>query len=368
MVDFTEGAQGPFAASLLGDLGAEIVKIERPGGEMMRRLGPYHDGVALPVLTISHGRGAVVELDMKEPRQHREALRLVAAADVVMQNWKLGTEARLGLAFADASRLNPQLVYVRSTGYGTEGPYAPMGSMDPLSQAISGMSSVSGMPGTDGERVRTPILDFVSAFVTAEAAMIGLAERRRTGRAVLIDASQLSAALDALGPEVALSNAGPVAPAGRSTKLNPLGGFYRCRDGVFVAVECRDEGEVVALRDAFDLASDERGEEALEAALLLLSSGEALARCERAEVPAAVVERNFDAGLFGRFPGAVRTVFDELAGEVRQAEAPWILSATPAETGLPLGPVGRDNRLLPALIERWESRRTEAAEHVRRHG
>lgn len=354
VVDFTEGAQGPFAASMLADFGAEVVKVERPGGEMMRRLGPYHDGLALPVLTIAHGRSAVIELDMKEPRQHREAIRLVSAADIVMQNWKVGTDARLGLDFEHVSRLNPQIVYVRSTGYGTEGPFATMGSMDPLSQAISGMSSVSGDPDTAGERVRTPILDFVSAFVTAEAALVGVAERRRTGRAVLVDASQLSAALDALGPEVSLSNLGPVAPAGRTTRLTPLGGFFRCRDGVFVAIECRDESEVALLQDAFELGPNYPPEGALEAALSAMDAAEALTRCRQASIPAAAVERSFDASLFERFPGAVRTVSDRLAGEIRQSEAPWILSATPVETGRPLGPVGQDNNAVEDLIARWE--------------
>jgi crotonobetainyl-CoA:carnitine CoA-transferase CaiB-like acyl-CoA transferase len=182
VVDFTEGAQGPFAASLLADLGAEVVKVERPAGELMRHVGPFAGGLALPMLSIARGRHASLSIDVKAPAGRSTALQLVAAADLLIQNWKPGTDAKLGLSWEEIHAINPRLVYVRASGYGPHGPFGSMGAMDSLSSAIGGLSSLSGDPAGRGERMRTPILDFVSAFVAAEAALVGLAARRRHGR------------------------------------------------------------------------------------------------------------------------------------------------------------------------------------------
>ncbi len=112
VIDVTEGAQGPYAATLLGGLGAEVIKIERPGGELMRRSGPFVGGLALPCLSICHSRAATVVLDLKSPADREQLRGLIAHADVFIQNWKIGTDARLGLAFEDCRALNPRLVYV----------------------------------------------------------------------------------------------------------------------------------------------------------------------------------------------------------------------------------------------------------------
>jgi crotonobetainyl-CoA:carnitine CoA-transferase CaiB-like acyl-CoA transferase len=354
VVDFTEGAQGPFAASLLADLGAEIVKIERPGGELMRRFGPYVDGRALPVLTISHGRAAVAELDMKDAAQRATADELIGAADVLLQNWKIGTDAKLGLDYATLAAPNPRLVYVRACGYGSRGPLAEMGSMDPLSQAVSGMASLSGDPAGSGERTRTPLLDFVSAFVTSQAAMIGVAERRRTGRGLLVDTSQLAAALDLIGPEVALANLGAVAPAGTESRYYPVGGLFATRDGVWTAIECEADEEARALAAALGLA--EATNATVREAVLRLDAAALRRILADAGVPHAAVERPFTAELFDRLPGAVRRRHDETVGEIRMPETPWLYGRTPAAAGAPLGPVGRDTAALPALLRRWQQR------------
>lgn len=349
VVDVTEGAQGPFAASLLADLGAEVVKIERPGGELMRRSGPFAGGLALPCLTICRGRVALLEIDMKAEQGMAIACRLVAAADVLIQNWKIGTDARLGLDFASCAALNPRLVYVRSSGFGPRGPFAEEGSMDMLSQAACGMASVSGPEGGPSERTRTPILDFVSAFSAAEAAMVGLAARDHSGTAQLVESAQLSAGLDLLGPEIAVTAFGPVEPMAGVSRHYPFGRFCQTHDGAWLAVECVTEAQEQALAATFGGSL-----EAAPRAIAALDLAAAVHMLAAAGVPHARVERHFTAETIDRRPGNLQRYMDPVAGEIRFPEAPWIFSDTPVRAGLPAGRVGRDNGALPALLRRWE--------------
>jgi len=351
VVDVTEGAQGPYAASLLADLGAEVVKLERPGGEMMRSSGPFIGGLALPCLTICHGRTACVTLDLKDRDAMAGVRALVACADLFVQNWKIGTDEKLSLDFAACVALNPHLIYVRSSGFGGEGPYAREGSMDMLSQAASGMASLSGLAGTAGERARTPVLDFVSAFTCAEAAMLGLAARARSGTAQFVDTSQLASALDAMGPEVAAARHGPLGPAeGRSR--HTCGGFFATADGQWLAVECVTAQHEAGLAAAFPGAADHG---VLVAAVAEQTMTDACATLARHGVPHAKVVRHFDASAIERRPGNLQRYIDATAGEIRFPEAPWIFSGTPVRAGAPLGPPGRDDAAFPALRRRWQA-------------
>ncbi|MDE2333560.1 MAG: CoA transferase [Rhodospirillales bacterium] len=349
VVDVTEGAQGPFAATLLADLGAEVVKVERPGGELMRRSGPFAGGLALPCLTICRGRLALLEIDMKTAEGLAIVQRLVAASDVLIQNWKIGTDRRLGLDFETCAARNPRLVYVRSSGFGARGPFAAEGSMDMLSQAASGMASVSGPADGPSERTRTPVLDFVSAFSAAEAAMIGLAARDQSQSPQLVDSSQLAAGLDLLGPEIATAQAEPVGPSGGQSRQYAFGRFCPTADGTWLAVECVTQAQEAALAAAFGGSLD-----AVAEGIASLTQAQASQLLAAAGVPHSDVVRHFDAGTIDRRPGNLQRYIDPRVGEIRYPEVPWIFSDTPVRAGAPAGRVGRDNAALAALLRRWE--------------
>ncbi|MFZ4758712.1 MAG: CaiB/BaiF CoA transferase family protein [Burkholderiaceae bacterium] len=353
VVDFTEGAQGPFATSLLADLGAEVVKVERPAGELMRHVGPFAGGLALPMLSIARGRHASLSIDVKTPAGRSTALQLVAAADLLIQNWKPGTDAKLGLSWEAVHAINPRLVYVRASGYGPHGPFGSMGAMDSLSSAIGGLSSLSGDPAGRGERMRTPILDFVSAFVAAEAALVGLAARRRHGRGTLVDTSQMASALDAAAPEVAASAWGAVRPAGRTSRWSCFGGWFECSDGAWVSLECHDAAELDAAALALGVADARPLGPAIARALRGIDAGAALERLRAAGLGAQPVRRQFRPDVFDGYPGAIGVSHDADAGEVRHPETPFAMSATPPRAGPPLGRIGRDDVWLDRLLDRW---------------
>jgi len=353
VLDLTEGAQGPFAASLLADLGAEVVKIERPSGELMRNIGPFRNGLALPMLSIARGRYASLALDLKQEAGRATVMRLVACADLIIQNWKPGTDARLGLAFEQVREHNPRIVYVQASGYGTAGPLGEMGAMDSLAQAVSGLSALSGDPAGPGERTRTPVLDFVSAFVAAEAALIGLTARRKHGQAVHIETSQLSAALDASAPEIATAALQRVAPAGREGRYLPFAEWLLCADGLYVSMECRHRADLSRLFELFDVAAYSGDVAPLRKKMAALQSGEVLRRARAEGFDAQIVERRFSADLFSGYPGTVSTQHHDVAGAFPQPESPFLMSVTAPQAGAPLGPIGKDNALIECLIERW---------------
>jgi crotonobetainyl-CoA:carnitine CoA-transferase CaiB-like acyl-CoA transferase len=291
---------------------------------------------------------ALLELDMKAAEGMAVVRRLVATADVFIQNWKIGTDARLGLDFAPCAASNPRLVYVRSSGFGPRGPFAEEGSMDMLSQASCGMASLSGPEGGDSERTRTPILDFVSAFSAAEAAMIGLAERDRTGKAQLVESAQLSAGLDLIGPELAAG--GTAGPNGGRSRQYRFGEFCATSDGAWIAVECVTEAHEIALAGCTGGSL-----EAVPAAIAAMDLAQAMALLAEAGVPHARVERHFTAATVDRRPGNLQRYIAPEVGEIRFPEAPWIFADTPVRAGLPAGRAGRDNPGLAALLRRWES-------------
>ncbi len=177
--------------------------------------------------------------------------------------------------------------------------------------------------------------------------MIGLHERDRTGVAQLVDSAQLSAGLDALGPEVAASNAAAVLPSGRRSRHYRFGEMCETADGDWIAIECVTEAHEQALAAAY-------GD--LDGVAVRLRGQPTAAICQALRdgaVPHAIVQRRFGAENVERRPGNLQRYIDPRAGEIRYPEVPWVFSATPVRAGVPLGAMGRDTALLPAILRRW---------------
>ncbi|MDA8046036.1 MAG: CoA transferase [Actinomycetota bacterium] len=251
VADVTEGAQGPFAVSLLADLGATVIKMERPGGEFMRHVGPFRHGEALPVMVLSHGRRLCCTLDLQDPVDRANAAGLAVAADVFVENWRPGTAARLGLGAAQLHRRNRDLVYVSASGFGPRGPLAAKGALDQISQAVSGLWSLSGADGGTPERFRGALLDYMSALVTAEGALVGLLARSRGIPRVAIEVSQLATALSAAEAEMAEPPARLGPRGSRSRRCCPSAAFCSA-DGVWLAVEASTDADWEELVAALD--------------------------------------------------------------------------------------------------------------------
>jgi crotonobetainyl-CoA:carnitine CoA-transferase CaiB-like acyl-CoA transferase len=196
VVDLTQNVAGPFCTQTLGDMGAEVVKVERPGrGDDARAWAPPWWGTESATFMAFNRNKRSLALDLKREGGLEVLRRLVARADVFVQSLRPGAIGELGLDFARATALNARLVYCSITAFGTRGPLAHLPGYDPLMQAYAGLMSVNGHPGQEPARVGTSIVDMGTGMWAALGIMAGLRQRDATGRAVEVTTALFETAL-----------------------------------------------------------------------------------------------------------------------------------------------------------------------------
>jgi crotonobetainyl-CoA:carnitine CoA-transferase CaiB-like acyl-CoA transferase len=197
IADFTQLVQGPFAAQILADLGAEVIKIEPPGGDWLRRFAlgnAYPGGESVSFLAFNRNKSSVV-LNLKRAEHVEAARRIVAKADVVLENFRPGVMERLGLGFEQLRALNPGLVYCASTGYGTDGPYRERPGQDLLIQSIAGLPTLNGRAGDPPVPVAVGVADMTAGLHMVYGTLAALVERARTGVGRRVDVNLLDSLL-----------------------------------------------------------------------------------------------------------------------------------------------------------------------------
>ncbi len=181
VIDLTAAVLGPVATQILGDLGAEVIKIEPPEGEMMRGIGPArHPGMAAYFLNVNRNKKSLV-LDLKRPAAQAALLRLAETADVLVHNMRPGAATRLGIDYAAVAARNPRVVYAAASGYRKDGPDRDRGAFDDVIQGESGLASINA--GADGAPRYVPMVigDKLCGHVLASAVGMALFHRERTG-------------------------------------------------------------------------------------------------------------------------------------------------------------------------------------------
>jgi crotonobetainyl-CoA:carnitine CoA-transferase CaiB-like acyl-CoA transferase len=193
---------GPLATQLLGDQGAEVIKIEEPtGGDLMRHLGPERGGMTAIFTTVNRNKRSLA-LDLKTPEGFRVLEHLVEGADVFVQNFRPGVAERMGLGYAAMRALRPDLVYVSISGFGETGPYAQKRVYDPIIQALSGLAAIQADRDTGRPRMmRTIIPDKITAMTAAQAVTAALLARERSGQGQHIRLAMLDATVSFAWPE-----------------------------------------------------------------------------------------------------------------------------------------------------------------------
>ena len=186
---------GPFCGMLLADMGADVLKIENPqGGDFSRQSGPFIQGEGSGFIAVNRNKRSVA-LNLKAEQGRELFLRLVQSADVLVENYRPGTMADLGLAYETLSALNPRLIYSAATGYGQTGPYAHRAALDLILQGMSGIMSITGEGGRPPVKVGVPIADLSAALFGAYAILGALFAREKTGLGQQIDVSLMESAL-----------------------------------------------------------------------------------------------------------------------------------------------------------------------------
>ena len=184
---------GPYCGMLLGDLGADVVKIENPsGGDYSRGMPPFNHGEGAGFLLLNRNKRSLA-LDLKRERGKELFLELIDGADVVVENFRPGTMRDLGLEYESLTARNPRLVYLAASAYGQDGPYSQRPGLDLILQGMSGLMSITGEPDGAPVKVGVPICDLTAALYGAYAVLAALLSRAGTGRGQLIDVSLFEA-------------------------------------------------------------------------------------------------------------------------------------------------------------------------------
>jgi formyl-CoA transferase len=196
ILDLSVMTAGPVGTLLLGDLGADVIKVEEPNqGDLARNLGnQFVSGESVQFLSQNRNKRSI-RLDLKSPSGREVFLRMVEHADVVVENFRPGTVDRLGIGYEAAKARNPRIIYASVSAFGQSGPYAGWPANDPIVQAVAGLMDMTGEPGGDPVRVGAPLPDFGAAALMAFGVVSALLHRERHGEGQKIDTSLLSAAL-----------------------------------------------------------------------------------------------------------------------------------------------------------------------------
>lgn len=195
VLDFTHVASGPMCTMLLGDMGAEVIKIETPKGDLGRVLGPpFIKGESVSYLCLNRNKKGMA-IDLKNPAGVEIVKRMAESCDVVVENFRPGVMGRLGLGYEQVSEINDQLVYCSISAYGQTGPWKDKPGLDGIVQGTSGLMSVVGLPGTEPCKIQTPAVDMVTGMLAATSILGALLARINTGRGQNIDVSMYNASI-----------------------------------------------------------------------------------------------------------------------------------------------------------------------------
>ncbi len=197
IADFTQLAQGPWATQMLGDMGAEIIKVEPPGGDWMRHYAYgnlFPGGESISFLSFNRNKRSIV-LDLKQEKHLQVAKDIIAKADILVENFRPGVMSRLGLGYDEIKNINPRLIFCSSSGYGVDGPYADRPGQDLLAQAVS------GVPYFNGSKDQLPVVtavgmaDLLTSLFIVQSVLAALYQRNETGLGQKIDACLLNSIL-----------------------------------------------------------------------------------------------------------------------------------------------------------------------------
>jgi crotonobetainyl-CoA:carnitine CoA-transferase CaiB-like acyl-CoA transferase len=233
VLDLSRVIAGPYCAMMLADLGADVVKVERPGrGDDMRYLGQGKDGMSLGFATINRNKRAIA-VDLQHPEGLKVIHELARRADVVLENFVPGVAERLGLGYAALSADNPAVVYASVSGYGQDGPYARRPGYNTIAMGMSGLMALTGQPGDPPTRPGGSISDVAASYIAFGAVCAALVQRFRTGRGAHVDVSLLASSVALLPDPSAHYFATGVAPrrvGNRNPNVTPAEAF-QARDG-----------------------------------------------------------------------------------------------------------------------------------------
>ena len=307
VADLTQNVAGPYCTQILGDMGADVVKVERVGrGDDARAWAPPYWGDESATFMAVNRNKRSLAVDMKDAEGQAIVAALVARADVFVQSLRAGAVEELGLGWEQARALNPRLIYCSITAFGTEGPYRDRPGYDPLVQAYGGIMSITGHPGQPPARVPVSLVDMGTGMWAVTAILGALRERDRTGRGANLTTALFDTAVawGAFQMNAHLATGAVPQPQGSGTAMIAPYEAFPTSDA-WVMIACASDAlfaKAMAALDAPGLAADPRFAtnprrvenraaltEELSAVTRAMASAAVLARLQRAGVPSAPI-------------------------------------------------------------------------------
>ena len=375
VIDFTQVMMGPVCTQMLGDYGADVIKIEKPGtGDLSRTSFPNDPaGLLGPVFCSLNRNKRSIVLDTRSPEGKTAVLKLVETADVVVNNFRAGVMDRLGFGYETLAKLNPRLIYASGTGFGLTGPYSHKGGQDVLAQAVTGVMYRRSDASLPLSIYPTTFADFSAGMHMMQGILLALLQRAQTGRGQQISVSLYDSMLAAQTQE-------GTAQMMRGREVNwgamPLSGVFPTRDGAVVLVgafKSHPLRDICAALEIDDLSADPRfsdhpSQVANKAALhgvfrarfSTYTTDQLLARLEAQDLLCAPVRTLAEAladpqtavnGMVMEAEGAVETV--------RVVGSPIHMSDAPVSIRIPPAPLGAHTT---EVLKEIGLARTEAAE------
>ncbi len=262
VIDFTNTVAGPGCTFFLADMGAEVIKVERPGrGDDARWFPPYKDGVSASFVTLNHGKEGVT-IDLGKPEGVELFKELVRKSDVLVENYTPGVMAKFGVDYESLKQVNPKLVMCSISGYGQFGPLSPLPGYDAVIQAMSGLMSTTGFPDGPPLRAGTLIVDISTALCAAFAVCAALFARERSGEGEYLDVAMYDVALNLLEAQFVNFTVNGVSgqrTGNRYAYVTPFDTF-RTKDA-YVLIICAGDGPFESLCQAMgqpELSADDR--------------------------------------------------------------------------------------------------------------
>ncbi|PKP58300.1 carnitine dehydratase [Candidatus Atribacteria bacterium HGW-Atribacteria-1] len=238
VLDLTRVLAGPYCSMILANLGAKIIKVERPEtGDDARSFGPYKNGQSAYFVSLNRGKKSIA-IDLKKPEGKQIIKELTKVSDVVIENFKPGTMRKLGLSYDVLNKINSRIVYAAVSGFGHTGPYSEKPAYDMIAQALGGIMSITGQPGGEPTRVGSSIGDIIAGMFGAIGIIAALYEKVFTGKGQMVDIAMLDgqvAVLENAIARYAISGEVPGPIGSRHPSITPFGGFKTKNSWVIIA-------------------------------------------------------------------------------------------------------------------------------------
>ncbi len=369
VLDLTRVLAGPFCTMMLADLGADVTKVERPGtGDDSRAFGPHINGESAYFMSINRGKKSLT-LDLKSDKGKEIFLKLVDQADVLVENFKPGVMAKLGLDYAALKQHNPRLIYCASSGFGQTGPYSSRPAYDLIIQGMGGLMSITGPDAKSPTKVGSSIADIFAGVFSVIGILSALNHRHNSGQGQMVDVAMLDCMVAILENAVARFTSTGVDPVPIGNRHPSIAPFttVKTSDG-FINIACGNDNLFKSLCEIInrpDLAADARYAanhlrcEHMEALLPELNQSMSqqtsafwLETLEKGRVPAGPI--NTISQVLSDPQVIARNMLIELthpvAGLIKVPGVPVKLSETPADVSVAAPVLGQHNKEILASL------------------